>query len=272
MLNGQGFKARAATLKRGSRTILEQISLALIEGEVLCLLGANGAGKSSFLSALAGELPLDVGGHMSDAITLNGQSLERLSAVMQARARAVLPQKPGLGFDLSVAEVVGMGAYPFRELTAQLVGELTGRALDWAGVAPLALRRYLELSGGEQQRVQFARVLLQALANREADPQARYLLLDEPTASLDPLHQQQLLKTVVQLARQERIGVLVILHDLNLAARWGDRIALLAEGRLAAFGSPAEVVTTANLKHVYGVDTQVIPHPQYPDRPLVVFV
>jgi iron complex transport system ATP-binding protein len=148
---------------------------------------------------------------------------------------------------------------------------LADRALDVADISHLAARRYLELSGGEQQRVQFARVVLQALARREADPQARFLLLDEPTASLDPRHQQALLSALVGLARGERMGVLVILHDVNLAASWGDRIALLCDSDIVACGDPAQVLTEENLRRVYGVDVHVMPHPRRPGRPLVVF-
>lgn len=252
--------------------ILQQVSLALRPGCVCSLLGANGAGKSTLLAVLAGELGPDRSGAGGlGAVTLNGRSVALLSAAFLARARMVLPQKPGLAFDLSVAEVVGMGAYPFPELADAQVALLVDRALQLADMSGLAARRYLELSGGEQQRVQFARVVLQALAAREADPQARYILLDEPTASLDPQHQQTLLKVLAGLAHDERMGILLVLHDVNLAARWSDVIALLADTRIVACGSPADVLTRDNILRVYGVDSRVMPHPDHPDRPLVVF-
>lgn len=118
--------------------------------------------------------------------------------------------------------------------------------------------------------MQSARVLLQCLVSRTAGD-ARYLMLDEPTASLDPRHQQGLLRAVTQLAATERLGVLAILHDVNLAARWCDRIALLAQGRLIACGAPAEVLTEANLAEVYDMPVRVLPHPLAPERPLVCF-
>ena len=133
-----------------------------------------------------------------------------------ARRRAVR-RRNRLGFDLGVAEVVAMGAYPFPELPPAAVEALVDRTLALADATHLRARRYPELSGGEQQRVQFARVLTQCLAAR-AEGEARYLLLDEPTASLDPRHQGELLRVAVDLARDERVGVLVILHDMNLAA------------------------------------------------------
>jgi len=265
------FEACGLGVARGARSVLRDISLALAEGEVLCLLGANGAGKSSFLSALAGELAPQPSKHASAAIRLNGRALAELDAAAQARARAVLPQRPGLGFDLTVDEVVGMGAYPFAELAPREVDALARRALELAGMAGYAQRRYLELSGGEQQRVQFARVLLQALAGRDADPRARYILLDEPTSSLDPLHQQELLRAVAEVARAERIGALIILHDLNLAAAWADRIVLLADGAVLACGAPAEVLTAEHIRRAYGVEAEILPHPRRPRRPLVVF-
>lgn len=265
------FEAQAITARRGRRIILNRTSLRVQEGEILSLLGANGAGKSTFLSVLAGELKRDPAPHARGAILVNARPLDALSAAEQARSRAVLPQKPSLGFDLEVSEVLEMGAYPFPELSAAEVGNLTQNVLDLAGIAPLMHRRYMELSGGEQQRVQFARVALQVLASRKADPRGRYILLDEPTASLDPLHQQSLMKTLVHLTRRERVGILVILHDVNLAARWSDRIALLSKNEIMACDTPTRVLTAINLKRVYGVDAHVMPHPRHPDTPLVVF-
>lgn len=263
--------ANNISVSRRERPVLLRASLQMRAGEVVSLLGANGAGKSTFLSVLAGELKPGAALHAEDAVFLNGRNLADLSSAQQARSRAVLPQKPGLAFDLQVSEVVAMGAYPFPALPVSEMDDLVAQSLGQAGIAPLAKRRYLELSGGEQQRVQFARVVVQVLAQRRSDPQGRYLLLDEPTASLDPLHQHELLKTVRDLARAEHIGVLVILHDINLAACWSDRIALLRQGAILACDTPARVLTQENLKLVYGVDVEIMPHPRQPRRPLVVF-
>jgi len=265
------LQACSVTVKRRHQTVIQQISVILQQGEVLSLLGANGAGKSTFLAALANELKLDPALHRAEPLILNGEALAGLSIRQQARSRMVLPQKPGLAFDLDVTEVAGMGAYPFPELSVIDVQALVARVLSLADIAHLAQRRYLELSGGEQQRVQFARVLLQLLANRQTDSRGRYILLDEPTASLDPLHQQRLLQTVVELTRSERIGALIVLHDINLAARYSDRIALLSQGMLLACDIPRQVLTAENLKQVYGVDVHIMPHPQDPEKPLVVF-
>jgi len=251
-------------LSRGGARILSGVSLAIEPGRVLGLLGANGAGKSTLLAALAGELHADEG-----AIELNGAALSRLPLRRQARQRAVLPQKPSLSFDLGVHEVVAMGAYPFPELDPVEVDELVGAALALAGVPHLAQRRYPELSGGEQQRVQFARVLAQCQAPRDADT-PRYLLLDEPISSLDPKHQIELLRTTAGLAHRQGLGVLVIVHDVNLAARWCDRLVMLGNGTVVADGTPDAVLTPANLRAVYDIDADVLPHPTLPGRLLVL--
>ncbi|QVQ26567.1 heme ABC transporter ATP-binding protein [Achromobacter deleyi] len=256
--------AEDLTLTRGGNRILDQVSLAVRPGEVVGLLGANGAGKSTLLGAMSAELAPDSG-----RLRLGDADLRGLAHRQQARLRAVLPQKPGLSFDLDVREVVAMGAYPFPELSPVQVDALVDQALGWADVAHLGARRYPELSGGEQQRVQFARVLVQCKAAR-GDGEPRYLLLDEPTASLDPKHQGDLLRVAAGLAHAGDTGVLVILHDMNLAARWCDRLLLLCGGRGIAAGTPAQVLTPANLYLAYGIEAHVIPHPLQPERLLVV--
>ncbi|MBO1114240.1 heme ABC transporter ATP-binding protein [Bordetella petrii] len=251
-------------LSRNGARILSGVSLAVEPGQVLGLLGANGAGKSTLLAALAGELRADSG-----AIELDGAALASLPPRRQARQRAVLPQKPSLSFDLGVDEVVAMGAYPFPELDPVEVEELVGQALALAGVPHLAQRRYPELSGGEQQRVQFARVLAQCQAQRDPGT-PRYLLLDEPISSLDPKHQIELLRTIAALAHEQGLGVLVIVHDVNLAARWCDRLVMLGGGTVVADGAPDAVLTPQNLRAVYDIEADVLPHPTLPGRLLVL--
>ncbi|AZY50463.1 heme ABC transporter ATP-binding protein [Bordetella avium] len=249
------LQAQDLSVDRGAKRILTQVSLTLEPGRMLGLLGANGAGKSTLLACLSGELE-PVCGH----IEINGKPLRSLASAKQARLRAVLPQKPSLSFDLGVREVVGMGAYPYAELSPADVDALCEKALRQAGVSHLAGRRYLELSGGEQQRVQFARVLMQCQAAPAGQP--RYLMLDEPISNLDPRHQIDVLRTAHDLAREAGVGVLVIVHDVNLSARWCDRLLLLAQGSVVADGAPAEVLTPANLRRVYGVEADVLPHPR----------
>ncbi|QLI83303.1 heme ABC transporter ATP-binding protein [Chitinibacter fontanus] len=253
------------SVRRNAQLILDQISCRLQAGEVLGILGANGAGKSTLLKILASEIRADAG-----QVTLDGLGITHLSGAALARRRAVLPQQAGLAFNLTVREVVAMGAYPFPELSGSQVNSVISLALQRAEVVHLAERAYPELSGGEQQRVHFARVLVQVLSAPQPG-QTRYLLLDEPTASLDPRHQHGLLAAVATLARQENIGVAVVLHDVNLAARWCTRIALLASGRLIADGIPADVLQSDNLRQTYQLEAQVISHPHQPDMPLVLF-
>lgn len=250
---------------RGPRKVLRGVALDLRPGEVLGVLGANGAGKSTLLATLAGELP-PAGG----AALLDGEPLARWSAPALARRRAVLPQSPALAFDLAVDAVVRMGAYPFPELAPTALAALAGQALALTGARHLAGRLHGALSGGEQQRVQFARVVVQLLACR-AEGEYRALLLDEPTASLDPRHQIALLGAVRGLTRAHGVTALVVLHDVNLAAAWCDRILLLGEGRALGLDTPRQVLTEANLHAAYDLPTRVLDHPEQPGQPWVLF-
>lgn len=254
-----------ADVVRGTRQVLHQVSLRLEPGQVLGVLGANGAGKSSLLSLLSGELPPAHG-----QVQLDGQALAQWPVPALARRRAVLPQTPALRFDLGVDEVVRMGAYPFPELPPAALHDLATQALDSVEALPLAGRRYVRLSGGEQQRVQFARVLVQLLACH-ASGEYRALLLDEPTASLDPRHQIGLLRATRHWARTRGVAAMVVLHDVNLAASWCDRIALLAGGKMIGMGTPRQVLTEAHLHAAYGLAARVLDHPEQPEQPWVLF-
>ena len=277
------LRAHGIAVQRGERQILSDIDLSLPAGQVIGVLGANGAGKSTLLAALAGELSPSTG-----RITLNGRPLSAWPAAELASCRAVLPQSPSLQFDLPVATVIGMGAYPHarhtrtgaprtddsRDTARAAIAEdqrILQRVLALADVQDLYERRYRRLSGGEQQRVHLARVLYQLLLARQGHDEYRVLMLDEPTASLDPRHQLQLLSAVYTLAHEENVAALVIVHDLNLAAGCCDRLLLLGQGRVAACGTPAQVLTPDTLRQVYGVEATVLPHPNQPGRPLVVF-
>lgn len=276
------LQAHGIAVQRGERQILSDIDLSLPAGQVIGVLGANGAGKSTLLAALAGELSPSAG-----RITLNGRPLSAWPAAELASCRAVLPQSPSLQFDLPVATVIGMGAYPHarhtrtgaprtdsRDTAQAAIAEdqrILQRVLALADVQDLYERRYRRLSGGEQQRVHLARVLYQLLLARQGHNEYRVLMLDEPTASLDPRHQLHLLSAVHTLAHEENVAALVIVHDLNLAAGCCDRLLLLGQGRVAACGTPAQVLTPDTLRQVYGVEATVLPHPNQPGRPLVVF-
>ncbi|MFM7010077.1 MAG: heme ABC transporter ATP-binding protein [Betaproteobacteria bacterium] len=242
-------------LLRAARLALDDVSLTIAPGEVVGVLGENGAGKSTLIDAVAGEVALAAG-----QIMISGRDLSGLDVTEQARCRAVLPQKPSLSFDLTVTEVAEMGAYPFREASPSVVDEWVAQALGWADLTDLATRRYLTLSGGEQQRAQLARVLVQGLAIA-AHGEKPFILLDEPAASLDARHQIELMRCLRLFATRYEAGVLVALHDINLGARWCDRLILLGDARVVSQGSPQVALTSETLKNTFGLDMMVMPHP-----------
>lgn len=267
-----GLLCHRLSVSRGGKPVLKGVTMDVRPGEVLGLLGANGAGKSTLLASLAGELPIDPLMHRQCPVLINGKELVHLRPAALARVRAVLPQKPGLIFDLSVEEVIGMGLYPFPELEQLACEEILRSAIEQADAEPLWHRRYPELSGGEQQRVQFARTLVQLLAGARLGKEPVYLLLDEPSSSLDPAHQHGLLRAARRAATEIGAGVLVVLHDVNVAALYCDHLAMMAEGVIVACDTPPKVLQTALLKQVYGTETVVQAHPVHANVPLVVFL
>ena len=238
------------SMARGGRLVLSDVSFSLVAGEVLVVLGPNGAGKSSLLAALSGEI-LPSTGH----IRLLGQTLAAWDDQARARQLAVLPQSPTLGFGFNVEEVVSMGRLPYA--TGLVVdASIIKQSMKTADVLHLAQRNYLSLSGGERQRVHLARVLAQ-LGEGET---GQVLLLDEPTAMLDPTHQHACLQAVRDLA-QKGVAVLVILHDLNLAARYADRIMLLKQGQCQSLGSVEQVLSETQLAGVFDLPVLITKHP-----------
>ena len=241
------------TVKAGGRAILDGVALELSAGEVVAVVGPNGAGKSTLLRVLSGEASL-----ASGCVALNGRKLGAWSADDCARQRAVLPQSPSLAFPFRVCDVVELGRYPHRgqasvaEHHAAILG-----TMEAADVQHLALRDCRTLSGGELHRVHFARALAQVWAPL-SDGRSRYLLLDEPTSSLDLSHQGLVLSRAAAFARAG-CGVLTILHDLNLVAAFADRIVVMDRGRVVAEGSPAQVLTVALIDAVWGVRCQIVP-------------
>jgi len=234
----------------GGATLLDDVSVAVGRGEVVALLGPNGAGKTTLLRALCGELPPAAGD-----VHLEGRSLSAWSPRDRAARLGVLPQSSRLVFPFTAEQVALLGRTPHVERHESARDrEIAGLALRRAGVGALARRDYLRLSGGEQQGVQLARVLAQVW---DAPAQGgRYLLLDEPTASLDLNHQGALLDAAAALAASG-VAVVAILHDLNLATLVADRIVMLDGGRVAAVGTPAETVTDDLLARVFKCATAV---------------
>lgn len=251
------LKATGLGCARGGCRILQEIDFTLAAGEVVAVLGTNGAGKSTLMATLTGELVAQAG-----SVELDGRALADWPASQRARRMAVLPQVSTLAFPFACEEVVALGRMP-HDTGLQRDHEIIDSALAAADVAHLRGRDYLTLSGGERQRVHLARVLAQLW-----DVPAACLLLDEPTASLDLAH-QQLTLAQARLVADRGGAVLVILHDLNLAARYADRILLLDRGRMLALGSPWQVLEAERIRSVFGVQVQVQPHPLQ-DCPLII--
>lgn len=252
------LRAENLAVQRGPCTVLADINLELRPGEVLGVLGPNGAGKSTLLGALCGELPPSQGD-----VWLDQRRLQDWPGSERAQRLAVLPQTSTLNFAFRVEEVVGMGRLPHasgRVRDAQMIKQ----ALEAADALHLAGRSYLALSGGERQRVHLARVLAQLWPGGEG----QMLLLDEPTSMLDPLHQHTTLQATRAFVEQGAT-VLVILHDLNLAARYCDRLLLLNGGRPHALGSPEDVLRAEPLQAVFGLEVLVQQHPER-GHPLIV--
>ena len=237
-------------LKRGNKVIINDVSLSLPSGEVLGILGTNGAGKSTLLTGLSGELK-----PIKGDVFLNGKQLQSTPSIERAKHLAVLPQSTSLSFSFSVSEVVSFGRLPHNTGVIK-DQEIIRQILDLVDIGHLASRNYLELSGGERQKVHLARVLSQLWPITEQS----ILLLDEPTSMLDPLHQHTLLSIIKTCAKQGA-AVLVILHDLNLASRYCDQLLLLEEGGIFVKGTPIEVLTQSYIKHVFGLNVLIEKHP-----------
>ncbi|MFY0664137.1 MAG: heme ABC transporter ATP-binding protein [Natronospirillum sp.] len=237
------IKAHNLSVRLQNNTVLSDVNCALMPGELVCVVGCNGAGKSTLLGALCGDLMAHSG-----EVTLQDKPLARMNHSELARVRAVMPQKVQLDFPFPASDVVAMGRMPVPESRAQ-TRYAVRECMLLTETQHLATRPYPTLSGGEQQRVQLARVLAQLWPFNQAQP--RYLFLDETTASLDPLHQQKVFELALSLTHQ-RIGVLAVVHDMNLAAQFADRILMLQDGRLVADGSPAQTLTPERIQRVFG--------------------
>ncbi|WOX04543.1 heme ABC transporter ATP-binding protein [Microbulbifer pacificus] len=238
---------------RAASPLLHQISLDFACGEVTALLGPNGCGKTSLLRAISGEL--DFRGR----VQLFGRPQadwfrspqDRLAL---ARRYGLLPQHSNLNFAFTCREVVQLGLAP-GSLSRAEQGERIERFMRRTDVWQLRARLFPSLSGGEKQRVQLARVLAQLSLGAAGD--AKILLLDEPTSALDLKHQHQVLALAREVAR-ENTAVVAVLHDLNLAARYADRLVMLADGRVQADGTPAELLQPELVERVYGYRGQLV--------------
>ncbi|MEU5754719.1 ABC transporter ATP-binding protein [Streptomyces sp. NPDC047829] len=236
------------------RSLVRGLSLDVPDGQVVGLVGPNGSGKSTALRCVYRALRPSSG-----TVRVGEQDLTRLPMRDSARTVAAMTQDGGVDFDFTVEEVVALGRAPHlrgNQVLSVRERELCERAMDRLDIGHLAHRGVLTLSGGERQRVLLARALVQ---------EPEILVLDEPTNHLDVRHQVELLS----LLRESGLTVLVVLHDLNLAAAACDRLGVLSRGRLVASGSPAEVLTTRLVGDVFGVRASVVPHPLTGDPQLL---
>jgi len=242
----------------GSRLVLRDVKFVVGRGEIVALIGPNGAGKTTLMRAVSGVLK-----PKSGIVRVLGRDLAQLSAAQRAQFLSVVPQARDLPEDFTVWQTILLGRTPYLGWLGQMSSQDRDRA-SWAlkrvHLQELAQRHIGELSGGEQQRVLLARALAQ---------DTPILLLDEPTSHLDLHHQSILLNLIQELAREKKLAVLMVLHDLNLAALYADRVALMVDGRLRTIGRPDEVLTSTNLVGAYKVPVHVIPHPDY-GTPLVL--
>lgn len=241
------IEADAVCMSIRHATLLDKVSLQLHGGETVAIVGPNGAGKSTLLRLLSGDLRCTGG-----SVRLKGRDLASFSSQELAKHRVMLSQHVSVSFPFSVEEIVAMGAGDRPRSVAQ---PLVDAAIAELQLEPFRHRELPTLSGGEQQRAHFARVLVQ-LACGEADHGPGVLLLDEPTSSLDLRYQINLVETAKRRARSGT-AVVAVLHDLNLAVRFADRIIVLRGGAVAADGTPADTITDKMIHDVFDVQTSI---------------
>ena len=252
------LKIQNLSVDYGPRRILHEVSFEVQSGEVLALIGPNGVGKSTLIRAVSGVI-LIASGH----VRTNGDDFASLSSLQRARYVATVPQAVSLPPAYTVWETVLFGRTPYLGFLGQpskTDEEIARQALARVSALPFADRRVGELSGGEQQRVLLARALCQSTP---------ILLLDEPTAHLDLQYQVSLLEIVHELAHKDNLAVLIALHDLNLAAHYADRIALMVAGQIKAEGGPDQVLRQELIEAAYCLPVKVVKHP-FLDIPLVL--
>ncbi|MEL6820589.1 MAG: heme ABC transporter ATP-binding protein [Calditrichota bacterium] len=248
------------SIKVGSRFLLKDVSFDAKPGELTVIIGKNGAGKSTLLHTCTGDLKADEGN-----VQLDSRLLEKYDSRDIAKRRSVLSQQQPLNFPLKAKDVVLMGRYPHsnRFLNTEDI-RIAQEMLMLTDTSHLSDQSYTTLSGGEKQRIHLARVLAQIWKPQDAEQ--RYLFLDEPTASLDIGHKQQLLELIKSLVISEKIVAVAVLHDLNLTSQFADKVILLKEGRLLETGKPAQVFNPELIEKVFDIKADVIPHPklEYP--------
>ncbi|MFB8353516.1 ABC transporter ATP-binding protein [Streptomyces niveus] len=250
--------AERLTLGYGDRTVIESLDLAVPPGAITVIVGANACGKSTLLRSMSRLLAPREG-----RVVLDGKEVHRLPAKQLARTLGLLPQSPVAPEGITVADLVGRGRHPHQSAFSRWRkedDEAVASALAATRTTSLADRSVDELSGGQRQRVWIAMALAQ---------QTDLLLLDEPTTFLDASHQIEVLDLLTDLNEARGTTIVMVLHDLNLAARYADHLIALAAGRLHAFGSPADVLTRETVRTVFGLDSRIIEDP-VSGRPLML--
>ncbi len=258
MTTAHQLSADAVTLAYGDRIVVDQLSLAIAGGRVTVIVGANGCGKSTLLRTLARLIR-----PRSGQVVLDGAELSSRPTREIARTLGLLPQGPVAPEGIAVADLVGRGRHPHQRLLARWTArdyQVVAEALAVTGIADLADRSVDELSGGQRQRVWIAMALAQ---------QTDLLLLDEPTTHLDVAHQIEVLDLLTDLNRDRGTTIVMVLHDLNLAARYADELVAIVDGRVHAVGAPIDVITPDLVRDVFGLDCTVIPDP-LSGKPLVL--
>lgn len=252
------LEARNVTLARNDRVILQGVDARFAPGEFIAIVGPNGAGKSSLVRALTGEWAPQTG-----EVLIDGRLLTAISRRTLAQRMAVAPQASLLSFDFLVEEIVALGRLPHATGAATDIAIVT-QALARLGLEAFAGRRYLTLSGGERQRVHLARALVQIWPATEsvAPP---ILILDEPTSALD-LAQQHIALEAASARAQDGATVIAVLHDLNLAAEYADRLLVLKAGRIVADGEPAEIMSDQQVSDWFGCPVDVWRDPGRPPQ------
>ncbi|MCY4045682.1 MAG: heme ABC transporter ATP-binding protein [Cellvibrionales bacterium] len=241
------------TVSYRNQAILDKLDFTAEAGELVALCGPNGAGKSTLLKAMSGELPYD------GVIRMNDQDISHLSVQQLAQKRAVMPQQVDMQVSFSAREIIEMGMHLIE--SPEQKQQVFDKAVSLLSLESLLPRSYLALSGGQRQRVQLARVLVQVLHDEVKEP--RYLLLDECTSAMDMAKITQVFGVLKQLAQDTScpLGVVAVVHDLNTAALFADRIALIHNQVISHMGTPAEVLTSGVLENVYQHPVDVIAHP-----------
>ena len=241
------------------KVLLNNISLDVVPGVFTAVAGPNGAGKSTLLKILSNETL-----HYEGAVEVNGTSVKKFTVAELSTVRAVLPQSTSLQFPFSVKQIVEMGTQYHRHSSSQN-NKILQEVMELTDIVSWKDRNYMTLSGGEQQRVQLARVLAQVW---EVKSYPRYILLDEPTSNLD-IAQQQLIFGLVKQACERNIGVLAIVHDLNQVAQFADKLYFLRGGNMIAYGKTKEVFTKTNIEETFCCHVNVY-HDPCTDCPYII--